>query len=1847
MNAIRDGEVAARIEDWRRRLIDLTYRNRLINYRATRASTIEIGQPALDELLRDPSRRLPWRFYFPPDGSGSAAGETETEAFIDDAVLAAVRAGARAPEPDEIVVANEQNPRRIIRMLENLARKSNAEYQDKALRILYVAAGFLRWRDPTRDHQELLSPLILVPAELRRASAREAYSLYFVDDEEITINASLTEKLRRDVGLAVPEEWSWEDNPLDVELTEIEAAVADRGWSVERRAVLGLFSFQKFVMYRDLLDNEVTIAQHPVVRSLAAGTALPELQAMDAEVPPLEDLDAVQPPENDLCVLDADATQRLCVEAARRGRSFVMHGPPGTGKSQTITNIISDAIGRGKRVLFVSEKAAALEVVHNRLAAQGLDEFCLLLHGERAARREVVEALHRTLTGQLVPRSSMSTHELERLGSLRELLNSTAELLHLPQTTLGDASLRDALGRLAELHAAPSVAAAPEASRARGAAVRAEFQKLDDVFQRIAERWRVSPRSFVWRDYAGERFTTDEHGRVLEKVHELAGAAHDLRQAAHGAASLIGWPRPETQRAVEQFLRLASVLEDAPPLIAAWLDEVTADEFAATVQQAHQAHLARRDAAATLRTVYPARDVRELDVAVTEAVEEKLAAAREAVGATPLWEEQFLRSISELRGVIAEAHARLPRLREAAVRAATTLGQPIQRITPDRAREIAGLAALAFRAEHRPERDWLVRAGLERAEQALADSREILTKYQAEQAWLLSEYDGSALELDVSALLRRFAEEYNTRLAIFKGSYRRDVKLMKAIRRDRQMPQDPCADLARLAALQAVGTEIDMMRDRLATAFGSYYSGRNTDTARIEAACGVAHEAVAVAAPTSDLDALASQIASGAEPNQMLAQLADQIRAEAEALDGDVDRMKPLAANVAAVEYGALPELEALFASWLQALDEAQDAVAAFERGAARPASSLSELATRLKLVAKAREADARVVEEQEAWRGVLEGAYRGDATDWPALTATAEWLRRFEEVVPDDVPRVLHEKLVSRERLWPDFAGVRQAHDRFSAAAAGVAALFTEQRRRDLLETLRQTELVDVAAFSYELAAHVDDLYDWTEYLAATRRASDAGWGGFAAALVDNEVAAERVVAAFRRAFWTRRLEALFDEDPDLQDRGATYARWIDEFRTLDTRLVRTAADRVIAATNRQRPAQVAFTGGEMDLLRREAAKKRRHMPVRLLLSELSGLLSQLKPCLMMSPLTVSSFLSPKHQFDLVVFDEASQVPPQDAINCIYRGKQIIVAGDNRQLPPTPFFQVAEVDETWTDDGEIAEDMESILDSCEALLPQHPLRWHYRSRHEDLIAFSNSHVYDDRLVTFPSADAHSMSKGVHFVFVEDGLYERGKGVNLPESRRVAERVFHHLRSSRRSVGVITFNTAQQTVITQELDRLRIEHPEYEERFAGDRLDVVFVKNLESVQGDERDVIIFSVGYGRAADGKFLMNFGPLNKEGGYRRLNVAITRARELVEVVSSVRSAEFQLSDTAGRGPRMLEQYIHYAETGGRAGSDFGAKHLEQHQRVERAIVAAVEDLGFDAVTAVGAGAFGIDIGIRDPGARDKYVLGIQTDGDAYHAISTARDRERLREAVLTNLGWRIHRIWSLDWVRNRQSEVDVLAAKLRADEVAQPAPRTQEPAAAEPEVAPRAREPVEVIDLRDAVDAGRLEWVVPYRRADLPQQSTFYEFHESVNRDRQRDLVIKLAEMEAPVHVEYAIERLAQAWGIKRRGHRVSAAGQQAIKMAVRRGMIELRGNFIWLPGQELEFVRAPGDGRHATYREIHEIAPEEIDLAISKLIEMRGGVDENLLSDVARVLGFERLGALIRDTLERRLREVVRS
>lgn len=378
--------------------------------------------------------------------------------------------------------------------------------------------------------------------------------------------------------------------------------------------------------------------------------------------------------------------------------------------------------------------------------------------------------------------------------------------------------------------------------------------------------------------------------------------------------------------------------------------------------------------------------------------------------------------------------------------------------------------------------------------------------------------------------------------------------------------------------------------------------------------------------------------------------------------------------------------------------------------------------------------------------------------------------------------------------------------------------------------------------------------------------------------------------------------------------------------------------------------------------------------MPIRNLLQRIPHILFRLKPCLLISPISVSQFLGPELRFDMVLFDEASQIVPEDAIGSIYRGKTIVVAGDDQQLPPTTFFQKGMIEDYDWDEisDKESEVFDSILDEFHGIgLPVKTLRWHYRSKHEGLISFSNHRFYEDTLITFPSAVARHETLGVKLVYVADGIYDRGgRRDNLREAKVVSDLVFEQLKLyPKKTLGVVTFSMAQMEAVDEAILLRRKEQPEYERFFKEDRLEGFFVKNLENVQGDERDVMIFSVGYGRDQQGQMSMNFGPLNKPGGERRLNVAVTRAREKVILVTSIKASDIDLNATSAEGVVTLCHYLDYAERGPDALKLTHPQTSEFESPLEEDVAGEIRRMGYNVIPQVGCSGNRIDIGVIDP--------------------------------------------------------------------------------------------------------------------------------------------------------------------------------------------------------------------------------------------------------------------------------------
>ena len=510
-----------------------------------------------------------------------------------------------------------------------------------------------------------------------------------------------------------------------------------------------------------------------------------------------------------------------------------------------------------------------------------------------------------------------------------------------------------------------------------------------------------------------------------------------------------------------------------------------------------------------------------------------------------------------------------------------------------------------------------------------------------------------------------------------------------------------------------------------------------------------------------------------------------------------------------------------------------------------------------------------------------------------------------------------------------------------------------------------------------------------------------------------------------------------LNDENPILKRMDSRRINDIlQQYRKLDTEVMRLRRQSFAAQLAQAQPPEGRKTPRkrdltEMALIRNELNKTRRHVPIRQLVQRAGGALQTLMPCFMMSPLSVAQYLPPSEiEFDVILMDEASQLKPEHALGAIVRASQMVIVGDHKQLPPTNFFERLQQDENDEEVDEAVQTSESILDLGAHALPSKMLRWHYRSRHESLIRFSNQRFYKGQLVVFPSALRDSKRQGIRFHFVEEGTF--ANGINAMEAQQVADAAAHYLRTDTRSVGVAAMNRKQAELISDLLDQMAQEDSILARRMNDEEShEPFFVKNLENVQGDERDVIIISMTYGPAnLGGKVLQRFGPINRDDGWRRLNVLFTRARERMEIYSSMKAHDVVAGENSKLGVWALHEFLHYAETGNLPQlQETTERPNEPESPFEEAVLEALRARGYDCVPQVGVDGYYIDIGIRDPETPGRFILGVECDGARYHSLRSARDRDIIRQRHLENLGWRIHRIWSTDWFRAPERELELL--------------------------------------------------------------------------------------------------------------------------------------------------------------------------------------------------------------------------
>lgn len=1408
--------------------------------------------------------------------------------------------------------------------LKNIKKKAQTVLEETGVNTAYLAFGFVHWSEVDAPNDIMRAPLLLKSITIENESTIEPFYIKVIDDE-IIVNPTFSFKLQNEYNVTLPE--FDEDEGYEAYLKKIEQTVAKLNWTVSNECKIGIFSFLKINMYRDLKDNAQKIVESNSVRVLL-GEAGAESQ-----------LNSKSDPSNNLLnlhnVVDADSSQAEAIQFAKDGKSFILQGPPGTGKSQTITNIIAECLMAGKKVLFVSEKLAALNVVYNKLKNVGLEEFCLELHSHKANKRQVIEELCHTLK---LPKSGISNQadkELKVKNDAQAQLDSYNSELHAVHPVINK-SLYDLYENVSLCRSAP---------------------QLDFVISNIESK--------------GEEYFDTAQTLLKRYVDYVPSVGYNYKQNIwHGYVN--------TDYSYQTVMQLKSDLQDAIVFYKHLLDITSElkDKYELNLESIYQINLFKK----------------------------------------------FLNMLKESKFV-----------------------------TP---------ALLELNANQLPIQD---------VESMQILANEILALKQV----IDNNYDADIYSVDGKKYHKQLTKQFNKFFSrLFNKEYKKIITDIRLCKKDGKKPKYNFAleIMNNLKDFQQKTQEFNKLQNNIKKYLSTEYNGINTN-----------------------------------------------------------------------------------YAVWLNELNNLK----AFK----------------------------------------IEGI---NYANLAKLTPNEFLLEKDYLInISNKINILIEENLQNQNRLIDNFD--------------------------NNLYDIERVKLCDLKLKLENCLKNINKLDNWCEFTKFLHKLESLELKDFVDFAIKQNVKTQEIVMAFNRAFYSQWIYLLLQKSPTLLElTRIPHDEIIDVFCQKDILTFEINKAKIKAKLSNLRPSlDMVAQGSSVAILLRESEKKRKQKGVRQLLSEIGELAMELKPCFLMSPLSVSTYLSPDMNFDLVVFDEASQIFPQDAIVAIYRGKQLIVVGDSKQMPPTNFFNDI-VDVENNDMSDDVTDFESILDLCSATFPQRRLKWHYRSRYEELISFSNKHFYDNELVTFPCAKTAKQDAGVEYFHV-DGVFDRKSKTNLAEAEKVVDLVYENIKKyPNRSLGVVAFSISQQNLIDRVLTKRRRQDPSLEIYFKSDREEPFFIKNLETVQGDERDVIIFSTAYAKDCDGKLLLNFGPLNRDGGERRLNVAITRAKQNVKLVTSLHGIDIDLSRTKSVGARLLRNYLDYAENQELALTNNATDSLFENaeSQMAKGIQEFLQQNGYVVDTNLGYSALKIDLAIKLAGQED-YVLAIECDGLPYYNSKTVRDRDRLRKANLERMGWKFYRMWSPDWFKNKAVEKERLLALL--EEVKQESKSQQKS---------QEQELKKDITFEEELEVAHFEFPKYVMATGIPQKilNTNNEILKTVH---------KIVQVESPISEEWLLKRIVYMF-----------EGRQKVTSVVRNKFEKIMQNcayygisrsdgFLYLDGQNIPLLRVPAKGEPA--REVKYIEPYELARGMNMLLKQNVNAQKSgLFKLLVQQLGYARLNPSMEEYFEKALK-----
>jgi very-short-patch-repair endonuclease len=1460
-----------------------------------------------------------------------------------------------------------------------------------------------------------------MPVHLSRDLVRNRY-IYRLSgrDEDLEVNIALRELLRRQFGLWLPE--VGEDDAPESYFAKIEPLIVGaKRLSIRRFITIGIFPFPRMALWADLDPQRWpsnSLLAHEQVALLLGGRGD---EGAPAGFPPDHDIEAEPAPKAvPPLIMPADVSQHSALVEVVSGQSLAIEGPPGTGKSQTIANMIGAALDRGQRVLFLAEKRAALDVVAERLSKSGFGPLMLQLHSDRATKAEVMQALRERMSATVTVPGPALARMHEDLRQQRDTLRRYVSLLRREIGALGRPvnalywrflTLHDQLA-----HSLPrslirhTIVGAEEVSALDLKWKRVALDAVEKAATQIQEAYGSITRS-PWHATRNLKPTSFDQDEVRQQLNAVVISVDRLQAVCEDFTGRTGVSVPSSESDTVAWLSaLARLPMGAADVCQARLR--TALRAAEPIRSLVRRLERYRDNLGRAAAVHPAPLAADLGAfsaldAVLRALDCDLttaAALQRRWNDTRDWLKDVARLDACLRPVCDKVRVDADTATAYGLRVLTAVFRRLREAPSD---------VLRLRKPNLLDDDAATHLAAGKA--AAADLREreaaLSERINLKEAVSLG---AEALDRYASAIC-----DAGIFTRILSSRYKDSLRSTRALCTQTTSNRAVLVELLRATAqwLRDAGTFRE--NAALAEMFGAAWQGHTSDFTRLEAARSLLESLAGLLLPAGMSECL--RLIAG-EPTPVLQAIATQAQ-----LDSQSDQV--LARIDASL---TLPQV-------LEAADELEAQLgAAIAAAAAAGVSSDSEIRTAEPstihlfhdLHALHREISIPP-DSTELW-----GWYLGPQEDLEklaaalsvadAITAANLPTELAAQIADSSEPGTLVADLIKTERaLRAQLQAVRDAWRDFSQAVGTDAQAFLK--------------VPDSASTSWGQArsilteAHADTRASrWFADLQKFLMEAETRQVRF---IYDAFVAADQPIHGLADAFEFLLIETLLkhflatDGTHLMRLGGVSLDQARQRFRILDGEAMALEGRRIVADRLAQQPPRGVDWGPksgwtELGLIRNELNKQKRHIPIRDLVARATKTLQALKPVWLMSPMSVAQYMSPgSAAFDLVIIDEASQMRPEFAIGAIARGTQVVVVGDPKQLPPTDFFQTHQADPDA--DADVAVESESILDLALARLSNvRRLRWHYRSRHASLITFSNRMFYDRDLVVFPNAMTEDPILGVKYTYVNEGTYSNH--INRAEAQAVIERALALIYANPDlSLGIATMNVDQRDLIFAEFERISEEDArirDYMDRHAA-TIEPFFVKNLENIQGDERDIILVSTCYGPApGTSTVAQRFGPINSATGHRRLNVLFTRAKMTTEVFTSLRPTDIVVGPDSREGVKAFRAYLEYA-AGGAVVDD--AEGGEPDSDFEEFVADRLRAAGYEVIPQVGVERFRIDLGVRHPSYPLGFLAGIECDGATYHAPLTVRDRDRIRQDILEGLGWRIYRIWSTDWFNDRERE------------------------------------------------------------------------------------------------------------------------------------------------------------------------------------------------------------------------------